>query len=78
MTVRDIPEAYALTVSAMNSRVRQSTYGSAGNRMRGAEILGRVGNCHVISHNMPRGAKAVKGRSVSTSNYSPKTEDGAQ
>jgi hypothetical protein len=61
MTVRDIPEAYALTVSAMNSRVRQSTYGPAGNPTRAAEILVRVAKCHGIPHHLPLGANAVKG-----------------
>lgn len=39
MTVRDIPEAYAGTVGAMNSRMRQSTAGPAGDPDRAAEII---------------------------------------
>ena len=42
MTVHDIPEAYAPTVGAMNSRVRQSTEGPAGDPARAAAILVQV------------------------------------
>jgi NAD(P)-dependent dehydrogenase (short-subunit alcohol dehydrogenase family) len=61
MTVHDIPEAYALTVGAMNSRVRQSTDGPAGDPERAAEILVGVAKRRDIPDHLPLGVNAVEG-----------------
>jgi NAD(P)-dependent dehydrogenase (short-subunit alcohol dehydrogenase family) len=61
MTVNDIPEAYAPTVGAMNSRVRQSTDGPAGDPARAAEILVQVAKRHDIPDHLPLGVNAVDG-----------------
>ena len=61
MTVHDIPEAYAPTVGAMNSRVRQSADGPAGDPARAAEILVQVGKRHDIPDHLPLGVNAVEG-----------------
>jgi NAD(P)-dependent dehydrogenase (short-subunit alcohol dehydrogenase family) len=61
MTVHDIPEAYAPTVGAMNSRVRQSTKGPAGDPARAAEILVRVAKRRNIPDHLPLGVNAVDG-----------------
>ena len=60
MTVHDIPEAYGPTVGAMNSRVRQSTDGPAGDPMRAAEILVRVAKRRDIPNHLPLGVNAVE------------------
>jgi NAD(P)-dependent dehydrogenase (short-subunit alcohol dehydrogenase family) len=60
MTVHDIPEAYAPTVSVMNSRVRQSTAGPAGDPARAAEIVVRVAKRHDIPDHSPFGANAAE------------------
>jgi NAD(P)-dependent dehydrogenase (short-subunit alcohol dehydrogenase family) len=61
MIVRDIPEAYAATVGAMNSRVRQSTDGPAGDPARAAEILVQVAKRRDIPNHLPLGVNAVDG-----------------
>src|ERR1700722_9975014 len=59
MTVHRIPEAYAPTVGAMNSRVRQSSEGAAGDPTRAAEILVRVAKRRDIPEHLPLGVNAV-------------------
>ena len=61
MTVHDIPEAYAQTVGAMNSRVRQSNDGPAGNPGRAAAILVQVAKRRDIPDHLPLGVNAVEG-----------------
>jgi hypothetical protein len=60
MTVHDIPEAYASTVGAMNSRVRQSSDGPAGDPARAAEILVQVAKRRDILY-LPLGMNAAEG-----------------
>ena len=61
MIVHHIPEAYAATVGAMNSRVRQSADGPAGDPVRAAEILVQVAKRHDIPDHLPLGVNAVEG-----------------
>lgn len=61
MTVHDIPEAYAPTVGAMNSRVRQSNDGPAGDPVRAAAILVQVAKRRDIPDHLPLGVNAVEG-----------------
>jgi NAD(P)-dependent dehydrogenase (short-subunit alcohol dehydrogenase family) len=61
MIVRDIPEAYGATVGAMNSRVRQSADGPAGDPARAAEILVQVAKRRDIPDHLPLGVNAVEG-----------------
>jgi NAD(P)-dependent dehydrogenase (short-subunit alcohol dehydrogenase family) len=61
MIVRDIPEAYGLTVGAMNSRVRQSADGPAGDPIRAAEILVRLAKRRDIPYHLPLGVNAAEG-----------------
>jgi NAD(P)-dependent dehydrogenase (short-subunit alcohol dehydrogenase family) len=61
MTIHEIPEAYAPTVGAMNSRVRQSIEGPAGDPKRAAEILVQVAKRHDIPHHLPLGVTAAEG-----------------
>jgi NAD(P)-dependent dehydrogenase (short-subunit alcohol dehydrogenase family) len=61
MIVRDIPEAYAATVGAMNSRVRQSADGPAGDPARAAGILVQVAKRRDIPDHLPLGVNAVEG-----------------
>jgi NAD(P)-dependent dehydrogenase (short-subunit alcohol dehydrogenase family) len=61
MTVHEIPDAYALTVGAMNSRVRQSTDGPAGDPARAAEILVQVAKRRDIPYHLPLGVNAAEG-----------------
>ena len=61
MTVHDIPEAYAPTVGAMHSRVRQSTDGPAGDPMRAATILVQVTKRRHIPYHLPLGVNAAEG-----------------
>jgi NAD(P)-dependent dehydrogenase (short-subunit alcohol dehydrogenase family) len=61
MTVHEIPEAYAPTVGAMNSRVRQSADGPAGDPKRAAEILIQVAKRRDIPDHLPLGVNAVEG-----------------
>jgi NAD(P)-dependent dehydrogenase (short-subunit alcohol dehydrogenase family) len=61
MIVREIPEAYATTVGAMNSRVRQSADGPAGDPARAAEILVQVAKRRDIPDHLALGVNAVEG-----------------
>ncbi|HUE60901.1 MAG TPA: SDR family NAD(P)-dependent oxidoreductase [Acidimicrobiales bacterium] len=61
MTVHDIPEAYAPTVGLMNSRVRQSTDGPAGDPARATEIIVRVAKRRDIPYHLPLGVNAAEG-----------------
>jgi len=61
MTVHEIPEAYAPTVGAMNSLMRQSKDGPAGDPVRAAEILVRVAKRRDIPDHLPLGVFAVEG-----------------
>jgi NAD(P)-dependent dehydrogenase (short-subunit alcohol dehydrogenase family) len=61
MIVHHIPEAYAATVGAMNSRVRQSADGPAGDPARAAEILVQVAKRRDIPDHLPLGINAVEG-----------------
>ncbi len=61
MTVHDIPEAYAPTVGAMNSRIRQSNDGPAGDPARAAAILVQVAKRHDIPDHLALGVNAVEG-----------------
>ncbi|HEY1653059.1 MAG TPA: SDR family NAD(P)-dependent oxidoreductase [Acidimicrobiales bacterium] len=60
MTVHDIPEAYAPTVGAMNSRVRQSDDGPAGDPVRAAAILVQVAKRRDIPDHLPLGVNAFE------------------
>jgi NAD(P)-dependent dehydrogenase (short-subunit alcohol dehydrogenase family) len=61
MTVHDIPEAYASTVGLMNSRVRQSTDGPAGDPARAAEILVHLAKRRDLPYHLPLGVNAAEG-----------------
>jgi NAD(P)-dependent dehydrogenase (short-subunit alcohol dehydrogenase family) len=61
MTVHDIPEAYAPTVGAMHTRVRQSTDGPAGDPMRAATILVQMTKRRHIPYHLPLGVNAAEG-----------------
>jgi len=60
MIVRDIPAAYASTVGAMNTRVRQNPDGPPGDPVRAAEILVRVAKRRDIPGHLPLGVIAVE------------------
>jgi NAD(P)-dependent dehydrogenase (short-subunit alcohol dehydrogenase family) len=60
MTVHDVPEAYAPTVGAMNSRVRQSSAGPAGDPARAAAILVQVAKRRDIPDHLPLGVNAAE------------------
>jgi NAD(P)-dependent dehydrogenase (short-subunit alcohol dehydrogenase family) len=64
MTVHDVSEAYASTVGAMNSRMRQSSDGPAGDPIRAAEILVKVAKRNEFPEHLPLGVNAVE-RSIS-------------
>jgi NAD(P)-dependent dehydrogenase (short-subunit alcohol dehydrogenase family) len=59
MTVHDVPDAYASTVGVMNSRVRQSGPGAAGDPHRAAEILVQVAKRHDVPDNLALGVNAA-------------------
>lgn len=61
MTVHDIPEAYASTVGLMNSRVRQSTDGPAGDPARAAEIVVHLAKRRDLPYHLPLGVNAAEG-----------------
>src|ERR1700719_2291385 len=61
MIIRDIPEAYAETVGAVNTRLRQNPDGPAGDPVRAAEILVQVAKRSDIPHHLPPGATAAEG-----------------
>jgi NAD(P)-dependent dehydrogenase (short-subunit alcohol dehydrogenase family) len=60
MIVRDIPEEYAATVGAMNTRVRRNPDGPAGDPVRAAEILVRVAKRRDIPYHLPLGVLAAE------------------
>jgi NAD(P)-dependent dehydrogenase (short-subunit alcohol dehydrogenase family) len=60
MVVHDIPEAYAPTVGAINTRIRQSEDGPAGDPARAAEILVQVAKRHDIPYHLPLGVNAAE------------------
>jgi NAD(P)-dependent dehydrogenase (short-subunit alcohol dehydrogenase family) len=60
MTVHDVPEAYASTVGAMNSRMRQNPEGPAGDPERAAEILVKLAKRNEIPDHLPLGVNAVE------------------
>ena len=60
MTVHEIPEAYAATVGAMNTRVRRSTTGPAGDPARAAAILVQVAKRSEIPYHLPLGVTAAE------------------
>jgi NAD(P)-dependent dehydrogenase (short-subunit alcohol dehydrogenase family) len=61
MTVHDVPDAYASTVGSMNSRIRQSTDGPAGDPVRAAAILVQMAKRADIPHHLPLGVNAAEG-----------------
>jgi NAD(P)-dependent dehydrogenase (short-subunit alcohol dehydrogenase family) len=61
MTIHDIPDAYAPTVGVMNSRVRQSTDGPAGDPTRAAAILVQVAKRRHLPYHLPLGVNATEG-----------------
>jgi hypothetical protein len=68
ITVHDIPEDYAPTVGVMNTRVRQSTHGPAGDPARAAAILVLVAKRRDIPYHLPLGVNSVEG-SISLSEH---------
>ena len=60
MTVRDIPQAYAGTVGAINRRVRQNPEGPAGDPARAAEILVQIAKRRDIPYRLPLGVTAAE------------------
>lgn len=58
MVIHDIPEQYAQTVGAMNSRMRQNTEGPAGDPERAARILVAVAGGDDIPEHLPLGVTA--------------------
>ncbi len=61
MIIRDIPEAYAGTVGAINRRIRQNPAGPAGDPARAAEILVQVAKRRDIPYHLPLGVTAAEG-----------------
>jgi hypothetical protein len=60
MTIHDIPEAYAQTVGAVNTRLRQNSGGPAGDPVRAAEILVQVAKRRDIPYHLPLGVTAAE------------------
>lgn len=60
MTVHKTPEGYEQTVGAMNSRMRQSPDGPAGDTDRAAWILLQMANRTDIPYHLPLGANAAE------------------
>src|ERR1700722_1783868 len=60
MIVRDIPDAYAGTVGAINTRVRQNPDGPPGDPVRAAEILVSVAKRRDIPFHLPLGVRAAE------------------
>ncbi|MCS5734073.1 SDR family NAD(P)-dependent oxidoreductase [Herbiconiux daphne] len=60
MVVRDIPAGYEATVGAVNSRLRQSSEGPAGDPRRAAEILVQVAKRSHIPEHLPLGVNATE------------------
>jgi NAD(P)-dependent dehydrogenase (short-subunit alcohol dehydrogenase family) len=61
MTVHEVPEGYASTVGAMNTRMRQNPAGPAGDPGRAAAILVQVAKRDDIPYHLPLGVNAVEG-----------------
>lgn len=61
MIVHDIPEAYGPTVGAVNTRIRQSPDGPAGDPARAAQILVQVAKRRDIPDHLPLGVNAAEG-----------------
>lgn len=61
MSVEEVPEAYAETVGAMNTRVRQNAGGMAGDPERAAAILVRMAGRADVPEHLPLGATAAEG-----------------
>jgi hypothetical protein len=62
MIIRDVPEAYAGTVDASNTRLRQNPDGPAGDPVRAAEIL--VPGGQAPRHSLPSAARRDRSRVV--------------
>jgi NAD(P)-dependent dehydrogenase (short-subunit alcohol dehydrogenase family) len=60
MIIRDIPEAYAETVGAVNTRLRQNPEGPAGDPIRAAQILVQVAKRRDIPFHLPLGVTAAE------------------
>jgi NAD(P)-dependent dehydrogenase (short-subunit alcohol dehydrogenase family) len=60
MIIRDIPEAYAQTVGAVNTGLRQNPDGPAGDPVRAAEILVQVAKRRDIPYHLPLGVTAAE------------------
>jgi hypothetical protein len=60
MIIRDIPEAYAQTVGAVNTRLRQNPDGPAGDPVRAAEILVQVAKRRDVPYHLPLGVTAAE------------------
>jgi NAD(P)-dependent dehydrogenase (short-subunit alcohol dehydrogenase family) len=61
MIVRDIPEAHAETVGAINRRVRHNPAGPAGDPVRTTEILVQIAKRRDIPYHLPLGVTAAEG-----------------
>ncbi|MCQ4081329.1 SDR family NAD(P)-dependent oxidoreductase [Streptomyces sp. RB6PN25] len=61
MVVHDIPAAYAETVGAVHTRLRQNSDGPAGDPVRAAEILVQIAKRRDIPHHLPLGVNAAEG-----------------
>jgi NAD(P)-dependent dehydrogenase (short-subunit alcohol dehydrogenase family) len=61
MTVHEIPDTYASTVRAMNTRVRQTNAGAAGDPHRAAQILVQIARRKDIPEHLPLGVNAAEG-----------------
>jgi NAD(P)-dependent dehydrogenase (short-subunit alcohol dehydrogenase family) len=61
MIIREIPEAYAGTVGAVNTRMRQNPAGPPGDPARAAEILVRISRRRDIPYHLPLGVSAAEG-----------------
>ncbi|WP_036961290.1 SDR family NAD(P)-dependent oxidoreductase [Promicromonospora kroppenstedtii] len=60
MTVHDAPAGYESTVGAMNSRMRQSGAGAAGDPNRAAQILVAVAKRDDVPEHLPLGVNATE------------------
>jgi NAD(P)-dependent dehydrogenase (short-subunit alcohol dehydrogenase family) len=60
MIVHDIPEAYAPTVGAVNTRIRQNSEGPPGDPTRAAQILVQVAKRNDIPYHLPLGVNAAE------------------
>jgi len=60
MIIHDIPQAYAGTVGAVNTQLRRSADGPAGDPVRAAEILIRVAKRRDIPYHLPLGVTAAE------------------